>query len=190
MANKAKGVAHVKVASLTFTQYTSAPSDTWTIDHNMNAAGIIAQFFDTDDNEIVPTTFTLVTSNQCVATWDTPVSGYILLDYVERTWSFDTIVNSITSWKVGTGGSISYNVISNNNLETVADSGSFLRDMYEDDDFYYFDFEVPIMINDLEITEMGLFGETGNIMFYTTCSPIHKPATMVFTVHYKLEKKI
>ena len=189
MANKAKGVAHVKVAPLTFSQYTTAASDTWTIDHNMNAAGIIAQFYDNDDMEIVPKTFTLSTQDQCVATWSTPVSGYILLDYVERVWTFDTIIDSIASWKVGTGGSITYNITANNDLETVVSEGSFLRDMYEDDDFYYFDFEVPLTVNDLEITEMGLFSAS-NIMFYTTCSPLHKPSSMALTVHYRIEKKI
>jgi len=190
MANKAKGVAHVKVAPLTFTQYTTVASDTWTIDHNMNAAGIIAQFYDNDDKEIVPTTFTLVTSDQCVATWDTPVSGYILLDYVERTWSFDSIIDSISYWKVGTGGSITYNVTVENDLETAAAEGTFLRDCYEEDDFYYFDFEVPLMVSDIEITEMGLFSINDDIMFYSTCSPIHKPEEMAMTVHYRIEKKI
>lgn len=190
MAEKVKGRAHIKIASYVYTCPASAASDTWTIDHNLNSAGIIAQFFDNSDNEIMPDTFTLTSSDQCVATWDTDVSGYALLDYVERTWTFDSIVNSISYWKVGTGGSLSYKVTTNNDLETPAASGSFLRDCYEDSDYYYFDFEVPLTTSDMEITEMGLFNSNDNIMFYTICSNLHKPSNMALTVHYRIGKEI
>lgn len=186
----AKGKAHIKKASYVFTDNFLLASNTWTINHNLNVTGIIVQFFDNDDNEMLPNTFSVTSENQCVALWSTDVSGYALLDIIVKDWTLDGIISTIRVWKVGTGGSLGYKVIDNNDLETPVLSGAtLLRDPYEDDNYYYIDFEVPSTENDIEITEMGLFDE-GNIMFYTNCSCLYKPSNMALTVNYKISKEL
>ena len=180
-----KGKALVKVPDYEHDQ--AAAAATWIIDHNLSAIGLIAQFFDTDDRQIIPETFTLTTPDQCTATFSEGASGYALIDYVEREWTYASMMSDVAYWKVGTGTTSGYNAAVNNDLETVASEGSTLIE-YNDSTYYYVDFDVPNTLTDLDITEMGLFDSNLNLLFYTRCSILHKPYDMSLTVHYKIEQ--
>ena len=161
-------------------------STSWSITHNLNAAGVIAQFCDSE-GRMIPNEFTIVDADSCTATWSEAVSGWVLIDTIVRDWSQSAVMAGIDNWKVGTGGSLTYNPTITNDLESVAESGATVTS-YADASYYYIDFTVPENIGDLEITELALFNTNNNILFYTTCSPFHKPNEMEMVVHFRISK--
>lgn len=186
------GTAHIKIPDLTMTEYVSAASSTWTLNHNLNAIGMIIQFFDNNDEMMIPEDVHMTTPDICTVTWSEPVSGYALIDYIERVWTFDSIMNTIINggyWKIGTGGSMSYKVVFNNDLETPVLSGSFLNTS-EIGDYYYLDFTVPETTSSYNFTEIGIFNSDDNIMFYSVMSPLYKPSDMEMNIHYRIEKAL
>lgn len=190
MAEKAYGTAHIKVPDLIMTDYAASGSSIWTLEHNLNAVGIIVQCYDNDDELIIPDSVHLSDPNTCVVTWSEVVSGYALIDYIERVWTFDSIMDNIIpngTWKVGTGGSLDYKVTANNDLETPVASGSFTNTR-ETTDYYYLFFTIPETDDAYELTEVGIFNTDGNIMFYSNMSSLYKPSTMSLNMHYRIEK--
>ena len=179
------GTVLVKIPDYEYDQSGSELS-TWTIQHDQNVVGLIAQFCD-NDGRIIPNEFNIISSDLCTAIWSEPVSGWALIDTIDSDWTETTVISSIDNWKVGTGGSLTYDPIITSDLETVAISGSSMTS-YSDASYYYFDITLPKNIGDLEITEIGLFNVTPNIIYYTTCSPFHKPNEMEMIIHFRIGK--
>ena len=162
-------------------------SDTWTIFHNLNASAIQVQVFDTKDVVIMPSSVYINDNNTCTLTFDTPVAGKAVVkdigldDSTMTSWmsTFDTI-------KVGSAGGPDWNPVVNNDIETSL--GTYDYDLFEEDDSYYY---VQLNISDatvMTITEIGLFDNGGDIMFYTYMSPIYKPANVEFILWYRIKK--
>lgn len=190
MAEKTKGTAHIKIPDLTWTDYTTAASETWTFNHNLNVIGMIVQCYNNDDEMIMPLTVDISDANTTTITWSEPISGYVLVDYIERLWNFDSIINSIINggyWKAGTGGSLTYNAVDNNDIQSSVITGNFAGND-EEGDFYYLYFTIPETNDDYNLTEIGIFNNSDNIMFYTNMSTLFKPSNMSININYRIEK--
>jgi hypothetical protein len=187
------GKAIVIKADTIVTDYVSSPSTTWIMDRDPGSAGVIAQFFDTNDEQMYPVSYVLTSDTEVTAVFSEPTSGYAIIHNVSRDWSQETIISSIGYWKVGTGGSHVYNPISNNDIDTMAVSGSdfnirFGDNYYFDDNYWYLDFTVPEQSNDLIITEVGLFSGGGYIQFYSYGSPLFVLAGVELKYHFRISK--
>jgi hypothetical protein len=170
-----------------YTHTQAVASDTWTINHNLDVPGVIVQVYDAADNVIIPATFSMTGDNSCQVTFGAAITGTAVVIPIDFFLSKVDVYNATTYWKVGTGGSATFDPVSANDVENELKRGSFTR-KFQDSDHYYFEFEARTN-DDNDITEMGLFrGDTGDILFYSYFDLIHKPSNTTLIVHYRVSK--
>ena len=170
---------------------------TWNIEHNLNAGGLIVECFDDVGETIRPQDITLTTPNSASIAFPASTVGSANFIYFPRTFVIETNEDDITGvgigenlgyWKIGDGEEQEYNPAGANDIQSTTLSGSF-DNVYENDSGTHYIIEFVISsITDLTITEIGLFNEDGNIMFYTLCSPLFKPADINLRMFYRIEK--
>jgi len=52
---------------------------TWVVDHNLNTQNAIAQVYDNDNYQIIPSTLRITDSNNITITFESPRSGYVVV---------------------------------------------------------------------------------------------------------------
>lgn len=165
----------------------SVAASEWIINHGTDTTGIIAQFFNTDDEMIEPDIIEITNYNTITANFGKSINGYALLNFFSYGYT-NTMVNLGASgmWAVGTSGGPAYDAISTQKLQTPLVSGTDIT-YYEDNLYWYYDFDVKTNTDD-SITEVGLFDKNERLLFYTYCSTVYKPKEVDFRFHYRIEK--
>ena len=186
--------AVVRKSDYTHDQTTAA--STWNINHNLNSDALICQTF-SGKEEILPDTITH-DYNDSILTFSETVTGSAEFIWVQTDFTITETVDDPSGiglslansyWKVGTGTTANFNATDANDVETVAASGSFLR-YYEstlDSDTVILEIDVSQKL-DINITEVGIFNDTGRLVFYTDCSPLFKPEKSTLKLFYKIRK--
>jgi len=159
---------------------------TWVMQHNLGFFANIVQFFDSDDNEIFPNTYSIVDKNLCVAVFDDDISGYAIFKSIGNI-NFDaenmaSLENG--TFKLGSGNTFDWNP--DNGIENIEYTGN-ITEFRSDSDYYY------IYISDsvgkeINITEIGLYGDTGDLIFYTKTRPIFKQSDIELKLFYKIRR--
>jgi len=76
----------------------SGLSDTWVVTHNLNTKHPIIQFFDTDNNQIIPSTVEYLTMNSVKVTWAFPAEGTAFICMPDSTYT--ELAASASQWIV------------------------------------------------------------------------------------------
>ena len=163
-------------------QPTSAAN--WQVYHNLDERGIIIQAFDSNDDMITPDSVTLQNKNLCTLGFNTPINGYAILRTVPYNLIEQEIINIIDHWKIGTG---EINPYQYEDIGTFAISGSSFT-VEEDNTYYYIIIDVKKSFT-ADVTEIGLFDVNDEMLFYTKCSPLFNPSTVILTILYRIEKQ-
>jgi hypothetical protein len=168
-------------------------STTWTINHNLNAAGFIVEVWDSDDKYIFPKTIKHTNSNTTTIYFSEAVAGTAVLVYFQREFENEEIVNTFLGsnsyWAIGDEDSDTFIPEIANSLNSQTASGSILdANVIEYSDKYIINFTVPTG-TEYSIKEIGIFNGEGNIMFYTRCSEVFKPENVQLDLHYRIDKQ-
>ena len=189
------GTALVKRSD--FIHQQTSLSDIWTIEHKLNDF-ILIQTYDKFGMQIYPKSVRLINDNRCIVTFSKPQTGTAHIAASKRSQiafsGFDCDITglgfcpgTLGYWKVGTGIAENWDAEFYNDLESPIVSGAYL-DLYEDTNWWYLDFEVPSFVDDISVTEVGLFNFNNELIFYTKCSPIFKIKNVSTFFHYRIEK--
>jgi len=170
---------------------------TWYINHNLDAGGLIIECFDDAGDVISPENITLTSPNSATIAFPISTVGSANFIYLPKTFIIETNPDDITGigisenlgyWKIGNGIQQEYNPAGANDIQSITLSGAY-ESVYENDSGTHYIIEFVISsITDLTITEIGLFNEDNDIMFYTLCSPLFKPANINLRMFYRIEK--
>jgi hypothetical protein len=168
-------------------------STTWTINHNLNAAGFIVEVWDSDDKYIFPKTIKHTNSNTTTIYFSEAVAGTAVLVYFQREFENEEIVNTILGsgayWMIGDEDSDTFRPEVSNYLNSPTTSGAILdENVIEYSDKYIINFTIPTG-EEYSIKEIGIFNGEGNIMFYTRCSEVFKPENVQLDLHYRIDKQ-
>ena len=189
------GEAFIRNADYVHTQ--TIASTTWNINHGMNTDGTIIQCYDSSKQLVEPISVVLTDSNNTVVTFETAESGKAYMIYFQRNvigriddpcdvTEMGMCPNWLGYWVVGDGGIEDYDPYISNNLESPTASGAYWR-LWKDDENYYIDFIVPTG-EDLTIREVGLFNIDGELIYYSVCSELYKPADVQTVFHYRSQQ--
>lgn len=176
----------------------SSNSKSWIVNHNLNAGFVAVDIYDNSKNKIHPksiiylpfTTGGKTYNNKIRINFDDAVSGIAVIKKLStQDFSKGSLINNIVKWKVGNGSNYNFDAISTNDLENVVSTGTTLtKDQDEglEPEFFYitFDFDEEIEVN--EITEIGLFDGSDNLIFYTKCKGLYKEKDTVNKFHYRI----
>jgi len=160
----------------------------WTIFHNLETEHIQAQFYDDQMHVMYPQNVQILDKMSIKATFIEYVTprvvikaiGLQVLEISDR-WA------RLSYAKIGSTGTIDWDAILKNELETPFDT-IYSIEKTEGDKYY-----VKIIINTEEamsIKEIGLFDTNDDIMFYSRCSEIYKPANVNLVIWYRIDKKV
>jgi len=195
----AAGYGQVRRGTYGHTQ--STPASTWSITHNLNALGLLVEVF-SGDILVHPSDITLDTYNRCTITFSELVTGSARLIKFARNLAdseepLDPTGLGLLStygeqgyWEVGDrtneAGVLleTYNYTTNNRLANTTATGS-LTSVETSGSYYYINFTIPEG-QELDIKEMGIFNNEGDMMFYSWMSNIHKPSNVSIIVQYKV----
>ena len=175
-----------------YIHYQNTPSDTWVINHNLGAAGFNVEIW-SNGEYVYPESITLTNLNTVTVTFAEPVDGYASLIFFPREFSLDDVFTSLFDggyWMVGNSDNDLWDPVLNNSLYSAVASGSIANGILIDrgEDMYTFDFSIPTG-EAYTIREIGLFSKEDNIIFYTRCSELYKPANVQLDVHYRILKE-
>jgi len=169
---------------------------TWNIEHNLNAGGLIIECFDDAGETIRAEDITLTSPNSASIAFPSSTVGSANFIYLPKTFVIEVDPDDITGlgigenlgyWKTGNGTTQEYNPAGANDIQSTTLSGSY-DSIYENNSGTHYIIEFVISsTEDLTITEIGLFNEEGDIMFYTLCSPLFKPADINLRMFYRIE---
>jgi len=183
----------VHVADWDWEHEQSAAATIWTITHTLDAFAVMVMFYDSDDKVIMPASVKLVSETQVIATFDTAVAGYAVLKKIATgAQNIEDNIEDLLYAKIGTGTSSTsggvWDPVAENDLETPVFT-SYDITTTSDAAHYYVkvDFEYNV---DVDITEIGLFDHDDNILFYSYCNVIHKPADILFRAWYQIPKSL
>jgi len=182
------GYAQLVEGNFLFT--TNSALKTWTISHNFNSIGLIAEFFDSSWNKIFPDELTLTDSNTCTVTFSEAISGYGVLKNTGYINNKNDIKNDLLTHgavvKLGNGTDKSY--IDNTDITDV--QTSILTIDIDKNDIYVYGTDLCIDIKldietEYDIREIGIFNNNQTLMyFYSHCSQLYKNNKYTMTIHY------
>jgi hypothetical protein len=73
------GLENVTIAQTATVQRTFTASSTWVVNHNLSTPNAIAQVFDTDGYQIIPSTLRHTDNNNITITFESARSGYVVV---------------------------------------------------------------------------------------------------------------
>lgn len=162
----------------------------WSIPHLLDSEAVQVQFYNENMEVTYPYNIQIIDRNTVNATFSEPIKPNVVIKSIGLAVAeVDDIYTAINYAKLGSGASNTWDPILNNGLQTDYD---IVYDIDPttgkiDSDQYY----IKVIINtpiDMTITEAGLFDSTGNILFYTKCSEIFKPADVELILWYRIDK--
>jgi hypothetical protein len=177
----------------------SSANTLWQIQHNLDARGIILQAYDNNGNFIYPSDIINRNYNLAQVRFAEATAGtaeiitfqreFTEADVFTSLWGDGTLTN-IGSWKIGDGANDYYDPIIATDLESVIASGGIERVTETEltpSGYFLVNFSVPSH-TEYTLNEIGLFDPTDNMIFYTRCSDLHKPAGVQLDILYRIAK--
>jgi hypothetical protein len=180
----------IQLGQAAYIYHPDGEQDIWYVVHGLNAYGLHVEVYDGDDNLIIPKEITINTTSRCTITFSEPVSGTAVVRSIGQTFSdMDGMAADTSYLGIGNGEDTRHwnakyygtlkNLISTHPVTSRGDS-----------QYYYFTAVVPKTPTDLTITEMGLYNLYDDLVWYSACSPIFKPAEVELKIFYRIELAI
>lgn len=72
-------ISNITVDQSATIQKSFTNQSTWVVDHNLNTQNAIAQVYDNDNYQIIPSTLRITDSNNITVTFESPRSGYVVV---------------------------------------------------------------------------------------------------------------
>lgn len=167
-------------------------SDTWTINHNLGAGGLIVEVWDEDYEYVYPKRVLMQTSDTLVIEFAEPISGTATLLFFPKDFDYSNVLDTLYEggyWQMGTGETEDYDFAEADSLETPVISGSLNFDDFEiTSTKIYVNFRVP-KEGSYAFREIGLFDSRKSLMFFTKMSELYKPDGVYLDVYYRIEKE-
>jgi hypothetical protein len=167
-------------------------SYSWSLQHNLEVVGVMLEFFNDSDEKIYPEVVKLVSSNLATASFAVPQSGYALVMGVGAPNTQGSVWTPLTSGYIELGDASeteSWNPWLNEALKnTVATIPNEHIEYVETSNSYYVTFDLPLSSLETNITEVGLFNDESELVFYSYCDPIYKSSDVGLTMHYRIER--
>ena len=164
----------------------------WTINHELGVLGVMVDVYDHNDKQIMPANVSLNTTQQCVLTFSTPVSGVCsVLEIGTPIFSNIVPINFTNDWKIKIGNGedlddwdyVTQNDIKNT-FHTIDCNGTTYFTEY--DDRIHIDFSIP---EDIEgyITEIGIFNDSGDIFWASKIDNLYKHKKFIINITYNIK---
>jgi hypothetical protein len=184
------GYCFTRAKDVKFTQATTSYS--WTVLHSLDVGGVMVNFYDVSNVKIYPDIVQIGDTDTLTATFSTPTSGYAVVVGVGAAVDQNSLWTPLTSGyiKLGNGSDTdAWNPWTANDLKSsivTIPNGSIT---YTDaTGYYYVSFELPLTAIEDNITEVGLFNVSDELVFYSYCDPIYKASECGFRMRYRIEK--
>jgi hypothetical protein len=184
------GYCFTRAGDVKFTQTT--PSYSWTVLHSLDVGGVMVNFYDVNNVKIYPDIVQIGNTDTLTATFSTPTSGYAVVVGVGAPVVQGSLWTPLTSGyiELGNGSNTDvWNPWSANDLKSsivTIPNGSITYT--EAGNYYYVSFELPLTAIEDNITEIGLFNVSDELVFYSYCDPIYKASECGFRMRYRIEK--
>ncbi len=166
----------------------STPSKSWIIPHDLDVKGVITSVYDENNEQIQPSSYKIVSSDNISLEFDEPQLGYVVLCSIGYL-SFDDLIDefedSIDTYPPTYRLGVSIGDIEDDIILVEGDVTS----TYSTNDCYYFDIELPLT-DTYNFSEIAIYDNNNNQIFYTECSPIYKPDNSDLTIHYRVKKSL
>jgi hypothetical protein len=162
----------------------------WSIPHLLDSEAVQVQFYNENMEVVYPYNIQIVDRNTVNATFNDLIKPSVVIKSIGLAVAeIDSIYAAINYARLGSGTSNTWDPILNNGLQTDYNITYDINPTTEkmDSDQYY----IKVVINtpiDMTITEAGLFDSSGNILFYTSCNEIFKPADVELILWYRIDK--
>ena len=101
--------------------------------------------------------------------------------------SIDAFLSSITTWKLGNGNVGIAPAIMWDDLSSITNTGTTVS-YSQTNDYYQFDFDVPLLTACSDITELGLYTSGGVLVIASTFPYVTKDTTTIWHVTIKIHK--
>ncbi|MFA5025017.1 MAG: hypothetical protein WC503_00720 [Candidatus Shapirobacteria bacterium] len=174
----------------------SVASTEWIITHTLDHKGVLVQLYDDELKQIFPKTITLFRDKkQITITLEEQKSGYAFVTCLGGLYTKEYVIESLSNGyiEIGNGASTeNYDAIGNNALKNTLIS-SYIYDLIitEDSNKYYIKGFFNGNKEETTITEMGLFNEDDELMFYTYIkSELYKVSNFDITSFYRINKNL
>ena len=177
------------VASGEYTHTQSSASTLWTVEHNLDAYAVQVQCYNSSNELMYPATVTITTNNIVTLTFFTAEAGHAVIKAISKSaFSMSSITGNISYAKVGTSGSNAWDAITNNDLESPVGTYTYTATLTSDDNYYYVESNINTA-EDMDITEIGIFDTSDDIIFYTFNNLLFKKSTIDLKLWYRIERK-
>lgn len=163
---------------------------TWQVNHNLEVTGVQVQCVDSSREVITPKTVTAINQDTVIVEFDDAITGWALVKAIGKPLTQDGVIDPIRVGgyiKFGNGTDLdTWNPIFNNDLKSPIyqiDLPHFT--ITKRNDMYFISAETQAIFEG-DVTEIGVFNDVGNLIFYTMCSPFYKPSDVGITLHYRI----
>ncbi len=180
----------IELGQAAYVYHPSGAQDTWVISHGLDAYGLHVEVYDENNELIVPKNIQINTTSRCTVTFSSAVSGTAVVREIGQTFSdMDGMAADISYLGIGNGDDTRhwdaqyYGALKS----LISTHPTTLRG---DSSYYYITSTVPQTSTDLTITEIGLYNLYDDLVWYTACSPIFKPANVELKIFYRIELAI
>lgn len=167
------------------TTYTfSTAARKWEIKHDFGHRGVIVQAYDSNHKRIIPE-YVNLGKDICTLKFYNKITGYVRLVDIGL---LSTSTNNVDSVRFGNEGRSGFNPVNRNDVENEIFRTYRNIERTEDDEYIYF----TVLVRDreaMDITEMGWFDVSGNLLYYTRNSLIYKPENVYIKVRLKILKE-
>lgn len=166
---------------------------TWNVNHNLGTRGVLVAVFGSDYYQIIPNEIHLTDDENLTITFSESTSGYIIVKSVGGLLSQQGVIDSINTGgyiKIGNGTILaSYNPKLTGDLKSVQSQTITPLTISEDSNYYYITGEVMLDNLEFDVTEIGLFSNEDELIFYSMINAeLFKPSNVDFAVHYRISK--
>jgi hypothetical protein len=185
-----EGFALVEVGEYVYVK--ALANSVWEIRHDLGYSSVQVKCYDENDNEIYPTSISIITDDIVSATFETAITGHAVVKGIGRsTTLMSDLMARISYLKIGEGTTTTFDPVSNNDIETLSTgaSATYPVTVREDDDYYYVECLIKTEA-DLTVKEIGIFDNLNNIAFYTKQSELFKPDNVYLYINYRVEKQM
>ena len=175
------------LADYTHTQ--GVANTTWQVEHNLEVSGIQVQCLDSSREIIIPTSITAIDQDTVIIEFESAITGWVFIKAIGDPATQQSVIDKLTGGyiKFGIGTDLdTWNPVFNNDVKEELYRINWPKfSVTKRNNMYHVDADTAGIFEG-EITEIGIFNNEDNLIFYTQCSPFYKPEDVGITLHYRI----
>jgi hypothetical protein len=168
-------------------------SDTWRIPHNLNATAVMIQVYQ-DGLEVIdavyPKNINIDDAYTAYIQFAYPITGKAVVKKIAKYGeSIDGLFDSVTYVKFGNGvDPNTWDARYENDIKNEI-GRTYDIEKVSTDDYFYINSSINFTTEGINITEIGIFDENDDILWYTYNSDLFKPKDGILKVHTRILKR-